>query len=422
MNPENNNPFSNTGANGMGTAGSAPAGVPPFDLTTPSGMNSASGASGLSMADSMASAEDNLTAAGLASPSASNVMGLDQISASSPSAMMTPPAEEPLVPAAPVPGSIGSVTSVPPTNAASSANNPAATPGSMASAQPTPSTNAASSMFTPVSPEAANPTANPAASAASDAGTPAANTPAASAPYNPFAKPAANPSANPAANKTTPSSTGAFQPAAIQKKMNLKDKLGGSKVKSPLILIMGGIIALLLVALIIFIVLYIGAVNNKEYVYVPSPAPEQSAKAETLTCTRQIQGAEVGKNGAVWGDTEIIANYNNNAMETISSVSRITFDSPDTAGVARGEYEASLWERAAANGGNLDGEVTIDGAVVTMNVRATADTAGMILSGQVVETTNDAGEVVSGVQVNTDLEAVQNEFTGQGFTCEVAEQ
>ena len=94
MNPEQNNPFSNPGG-------------------TPSAGSSNPFSGGLSMSDSLASAQDNLTSAGMAANTAPGVMGLDQIGASDPSAVMSSPTDEPLVPAAPVPGSIGSVTSVP---------------------------------------------------------------------------------------------------------------------------------------------------------------------------------------------------------------------------------------------------------------------------------------------------------------------
>lgn len=404
MNPENNNPFSNSG---LGSTSPAGAGTPPLNMTTPT--NSMNG--GLSMADSMASAQDNLTAAGLASPSTSNVMGLDQIGATSPSAMMTPPADDPLVPAAPVPGSIGSVTSMPMTSTPTSPAVMDATQSTPAATQPTVQSNAASSMFSPVAPEVANPTQADTA-----------------APYNPFAKPAANTTAPATATATTgsaakaPTTPGAFQPAAVAKKVSLKDKMGGDKFKNPLVLILCGIIAVLAVALIVFIILFINALNNKEYIYMPSPNNPETARREVLTCTRQIAGEEIGKAGAVWGDTEIVADYENDDLTNIKSVNRVTFDSPDAANVARGEYEASLWERANANGGNLDGEVLVEGAVVTMNVRATKDTAGMILSGKIVETTNEEGEVVNGIQVDTNLDAVQAEFVNQGFGCNIVQQ
>lgn len=401
MNPENNNPFSNSGLGGTSSTG---AGTPPLNMATST--NSMNG--GLSMADSMASAQDNLTAAGLASPNPSNVMGLDQIGATSPSAMMTPPADDPLVPAAPVPGSIGSVTSMPMADAAA--------PAAMGTAPSAPAAQSAAtgSMFNPVTPEAANPTQ--------------ADATASAAPYNPFAKPATNTAAPATATAAAggaakaPTTPGAFQPAAVAKKVSLKDKMGGDKFKNPLVLILCGIIAVLAVALIVFIVLFINALNDKEYIYMPSPNNPETARREVLTCTRQIAGEEIGKAGAVWGDTEIVANYENSDLTTINSVNRVTFDSPDAANIARGEYEASLWERANANGGNLDGEVLVEGAVVTMNVRATKDTAGMILSGKVVETTNEEGEAVSGVQVDTNLDAVQAEFVNQGFGCNIAQQ
>ncbi len=422
MNPENNNPFSNTG---MGATG-ASAGTPPLDLTSSSLGGTSS--NGLSMADSIASAQDSLTAAGLASPSTSNVMGLDQIGATNPSAMMTPPTEEPLVPAAPVPGSIGSVTSMPlnqPASSPMSTTSPMSTAPSSTDQPAGTSMNAAGSMFT----QASQNNTMPAVGAATDTVSQSQST----APYNPFAKTAspaqpttqAAPANNAAPSFAAPKATtpGAFQPANVAKKVSMKDKFGGGQFKNPLVLILAGLSAVLAVALVIFIVLYIGALNSKEYIYVPNPSTsENNTRNDTLTCTRQIAGEEIGKAGAVWGDMEVIANYSNGNMTTISSTNRVTFDSPDAANIARNEYEASLVERAATNGGSLDGEVLVDGAVVTMNVRATNETAGMILSGKVIETTNDEGEVVTGIQVDTNLDAVQAEFTSQGFSCNIAAQ
>ena len=63
MNPENNNPFSNTG---MGATG-ASAGTPPLDLTSSSLGGTSS--NGLSIADSNPTPDDTLTAARLPSPS-----------------------------------------------------------------------------------------------------------------------------------------------------------------------------------------------------------------------------------------------------------------------------------------------------------------------------------------------------------------
>ena len=96
MNPEENNINSNP--------------------TTPGGTNPAGGDNDLTMADGLASAQDNLTSAGLAASTDDGIMDLNQLGATAPEAVMTPPIDDPLVPAAPVPGSIGSVTSVPPVN------------------------------------------------------------------------------------------------------------------------------------------------------------------------------------------------------------------------------------------------------------------------------------------------------------------
>lgn len=122
MNPGDNNPLNNTGA---GATDGGAMGSSPLDFSAPAGSSSVNG---LSMADSMAAAQDNLTSAGMAAPDAnSNALGLDQISSMDPAASMAT-SDQPLVPAAPVPGSIGSVTSVPPlTPAPDPADSTAAT-------------------------------------------------------------------------------------------------------------------------------------------------------------------------------------------------------------------------------------------------------------------------------------------------------
>lgn len=106
MNPDGTNPSTNTGAGATSDSGAGAVVPPALDFTSSDTTN-------LSMADSLASAADNLTSAGMAAKTPDNgSIGLGQIGASDPSATMERP-DEPLVPAAPVPGSLGSVTSGP---------------------------------------------------------------------------------------------------------------------------------------------------------------------------------------------------------------------------------------------------------------------------------------------------------------------
>ena len=196
MNPEDNNLNPNPGMPGAGMTN-----------------DPLSGTGGLNMADGLASAQDNLTSAGLAASTGGGVMDLNQLGATAPEAVMTPPIDEPLIPAAPVPGSIGSVTSVPPVNAGAVDVMPMDTP----------------------SPVAGTPVAEPAP-----------------APYNPFAAP--QPTATSASNQpagTAPNP--AFQPAVPPKKSKMQ--------MSPLVIALGIISAILLVTTIVFVVLYINAKN-----------------------------------------------------------------------------------------------------------------------------------------------------------------
>ena len=111
MNSDGNNSFSGMDSNGYSGMNNG-AGI---DMSGLSGLNGYSD-SGATMADSFAAAQDNLTAAGLASSTPSNAIGLDQIAETDPERRWgdTTDDNKPLEPAAPVPGSIGSVTSVPP--------------------------------------------------------------------------------------------------------------------------------------------------------------------------------------------------------------------------------------------------------------------------------------------------------------------
>ena len=211
------------------------------------------GINGLSMADSLASAQDNLTAAGNATADTPNAIGLDEISAAKPEAEMASPMEEPLTPAAPVPGSIGSVTSVPP----------------LANAESMPDTTALDGQST--------------------------DTPA--APFNPFAtnsdpKMSATPTMNPA-----------FQPAPSAKaatKNHLKMHF------DPLTIGLMVAAGIFLITTIVFIFLYINALNNKEIVYYPQTVgPEVSV--ETLSCTQSV-------------DLGYLANYTDPVMANLTAV------------------------------------------------------------------------------------------------------
>lgn len=111
MNSDGDNSFSGMNSNDF----SGMSATPGVDISGLSGLNGYSD-TGATMADTFAAAQDNLTAAGLASTTHSDAVGLDQIAESDPNRSWNKPSDsdKPLEPAAPVPGSIGSVTSVPP--------------------------------------------------------------------------------------------------------------------------------------------------------------------------------------------------------------------------------------------------------------------------------------------------------------------
>lgn len=286
MNPDNNNPFNPTSGDPLGNTGATP------------------GVGGLSMNDSLASAQDNLTSAGLAVDNSQGVMGLDQIGASAPEAIMTPPSNEPLVPAAPVPGSIGSVTSVPPIEP-----------------QPAP----APEVSQPYNPFAPNPVNEPA--------TPAAE------PVNPLVD---QPAVSNPAPAPTPAGAAPIQPAP-----STMSHAGGVKeaFRSPITLIMTIAAVIFLIATIVFVVLWRQAVDNPRIVYVPTVSENNTTtapKEAVLTCVRPISAesiAESGDTNIVSGENNISINYYGDDIESLTSVTTSVYSEAAQAEVARTDAE-----------------------------------------------------------------------------------
>lgn len=357
MNPENNNLTPNPGAPG--------AGLPNDPLNTAS-------PNGLTMSDGLASAQDNLTSAGLAATTDAGVMDLNQLSSTAPEAVMTPPIDEPLVPAAPVPGSIGSVTSVPPIN-------PDPTVAPVAPADPAATTD-------PTAPT--TPVAEPAP-----------------APYNPFAQTAPAPSATATSEPTAPGMVPnpAFQPAVPPKtKMKL----------SPLTLGLAIAAGVLLIVAIVVTILYIHAINNPKIVYVPqTPSEESNARIEMLTCSRETDFAGyAGLEYPAIGSQTMVASYTNNTLRAVSMDYAMRFADENEANLAQANFAAEQADVFNTIANSFSVNYNVDGGNLDVE----------ILSGRDTLTDDDAATLMYGLgnaNASVSLDAVRNLYESAGYTC-----
>lgn len=394
MNPGDNNPLNNTGAGG---ASGSTAGSSPLDFTAPTGNSSVN--AGLSMADSMAAAQDNLTSAGMAAPDVQTAMGLDQIGASDPMATMAAP-DQPLVPAAPVPGSIGSVTSVPPLNSTPEV------PDSVTNTAPGVSPN--------------NPFANtPATTIAEGAGGVGSALPTDSAkaaepvqPYNPFA---AQPGSMPTSSTSVPD---ALQPQSEK----FTADADGKKPKNLLTIILGGLAALFAVTTIIFLVLWMQAKDNvgtgNPIVIPPIDETPVEDTLAIMTCSRD-DGVGEGIEGLAELQTLnrlLTANFKNGELTSIELANGYGFATPEAAEAMRGYFEAqiaSLAELGTQMGIEpITAEFVIDGYTVSERFAASPDKLiGSYLPVFMLNPENMSEPFY--------LEDAQAAYEGQGFVCQV---
>ena len=281
--------------------------------------------------------------------------------------------DEPLVPAAPVPGSIGSVTSVP----------PVADPAAPADA---PADNAFA-----------------AAAAAEPAATP----------FNPFAQPAdtaaptgpaapATDSVNPVFQPANPGTTPAAHPA---KKPAIRPQL--------LILILGIAAGLFLIATIVLAILYVNALNNKEVVYYPQVTDPEPV-VETLSCTQVLDLAYLaGYATPVNGNRAVTATYTDDALTALTVSYDATYNSDLDANTARANLEAAQISLVNAPESAFTAAYNVNGATMLADLQSVDDLL-----------TNDAAETllfgaVSGnpdAMTRTGLEAT---LTQAGATCTV---
>lgn len=390
MNPEENNPLtSSTGMPGMG------------------GMNNQAampGIGGLSMADSLASAQDNLTSAGLAAPSAQGVMGLDQLGASNPEAVMAPPMEEPLVPAAPVPGSIGSVTSVPagnmnPINPFAPTEPMGAQPAQGGPVQvPDVAPQAPFNPFAPVEPTSQN----PAVTAANSPMNPAA----------PNAQPSAPAGQPAAANAPKPGINPAFQPAAPA---HAKKTQGGKKPMNMTVILLAALSAVLAIALVVFIVLFVNAINNPKVVYVPTTSNEDSNNSiEMLSCSKETDFAFlVGSEYPINGSESFSASYSKDQIKALSLKYDIIFGEGYDLNIARDNLAAGQVEFVNSLGNKFTADYTVDQDELIAEIKSANNAE--LTENEINAFLHSNGENLG----NNSIEAIQTQYEALGFTCSI---
>ncbi len=414
MNPNENNPSSPTGAGGAAggatpaSAASSTSGIPsPIDFTNPSALNT--NTSSLSMADSLASAQDNLTSAGqAANTGASTAMGLGQLGANDPSASMERPAET-LKPADPVPGSIGSVTSVPPlaNTVAEPMNSPAF--GGGVSTSSTDAAGGATGSAMPVMGAAGG------AAASSATATPATSTTSAKPVqpyYNPFAR----------TNMGTSTATSSTNvPPALQPQVSkFSDKLnGGEKKKGNLMMLLGWLLAALFaVAAIVFAILWLNAKDNERIIYRDPPI-SQDPVTDTVTmmnCTQDYGNVAIeGLANLTNSRREIVARFVNDQLNKIDLANIYTFADNFAAEESRGYFDShNAWYGDIANNLGVAAVTTnlnIEGNTVRYDVSATADNLVGDYIGVFNLTPNGEGKI------ETSLESISQAYTNAGFMC-----
>lgn len=398
MNPEETNPMANTGT--AGTTGGGMAGSP-MDFTT-----SNDGAK-LSMADSLASAEDNLTSAGMAAKTiGSDAIGLDQIGASDPTATMARP-DEPLTPAAPVPGSLGSAMSGPAigtampsagttgpmgmssTGVAPTGSSQAGTMSTGTEANGTSSMGGASGFTTAPATSTSSMAMNAGMGALTAVPMGSGMTGSASqAPYNPFA---------------------VQEPAPVQPKVDMAAATKAKKKPNTVMIIMIGLIAVLAVAVVVLAVLWQQAVNNPKIKYVTQQPAEEQPVAEyvTLVCSKTMGAEEVGGEGMVGLTSVTETDRMNYVAGTLSSVAVTQNYLFADAMAAQGM--APMFDQIVAG---MPG--TANYVVNDMAVDFSVELSGDQLSGW----TLNQGQTAEGVSlISLGADEAKANLEGQGYTC-----
>ncbi len=370
MNPEENNPLTNPGVPDYGLA-NGQMNVPGNDLA---------------MSDSLSMAGDSLTAAGMAAaPTMSGPLNFNQLdSVDNGNNPVITPNEEPLVPAAPVPGSIGSVTSVP--AAAEPMANPFAPEPMATGAMPAPEVEPQAAPYNPFAQAASGPISAPA-----PAPTPAPT----STPEQP-----AQPFMTPAKDTINP----AFQPTPMP---------AGSKKAhsmSPLTAILAIVCALLLISTIVFAALFINAKNNTKIVYVPTVSGgESDSQISFLSCSHSEEmNWLINDAYVVPASRTLTMNYSNDELSAILDERQATLATEEDANIAQ-----DIFRNANAEAVLMDTITTsVNGNILDMSISQEGDSF-----------TNDSALVylygaTEGVPT-TSMEDVRNTFEAEGYICTV---
>ncbi len=421
MNPDNNNPFSSTGA---GTTSNSYGSMsnPNYGTTNAMG-NTASPMSPAS--DSLTSAADTLNAAAGLNPNGVSAPGYNQYSATS-NTDTTPQlsvSEGPLTPAAPVPGSIGSVTSVPPVATPESSAMPTFAPagsttGSYDSTATGTTTNTATSsnMFTPAS--------------GTTGATSASTTSNTTQPYNPFAKDTNKTSTTSQASGTgaatsstahqmTPTA-GATTPSAAMNaaKAAAGTKGGSSKQPSKLMIILGIALAITTISTIVFIILYIQALNSPKTIQVPPMTNNNNvttSSVKNLTCTQEATNSEGGATV-----NELVAKYVDNSLDTITLSTTDNYGTPEAAQAAQDAFVSQREARLRL------AEISQEPFTVAYNIEPSGDISVLKYSVSAKANQLNASNAESAFggfttvdgEVDTALESVRNNYESVGYVCE----
>lgn len=471
MNPDGTNSSTNTGAtgsagNGAGTGSVVP---PALDFTS-------SDTTSLSMADSLASAADNLTSAGMAAKEPDNgSIGLGQIGASDPSATMERPTE-PLVPAAPVPGSLGSVTSGPAVATSDDTTPASAAPSASAVGSAGFGGNATTGFGTApagfsatsgfgagagVSTAAGLGATNNAGSAgragmagglsgagmtnggiantgamnagmantettsagmtgvgtsgagAANIGTP--NIGASSEPYNPFAARMGAKSPAGSAGAQTSSTNVPMGSQPVTEKFSTK--LSGAHKSGLLTVVLGILAAVSLVMAVVFAILWQQAEANKKVVYEP-PKDDTNVNhtMAMITCTKDL-GADLAETlaGLTGHSATVTANFSDDNLTTIALLNKYFFVDNAAAEAARPFFADQVtWYNDVANNLGI-AAATTSTEVVDAALNFDVSVAPEQLMGDYIGVFGlAAGE---DGKVNGSRESVQSHYEANGFVC-----
>lgn len=395
MNPSDNNPTSPFGASGA-AGGVTPS---PVDFTNPSNLNT--NTSSLSMSDSLSSAKEDLTSAGQAATTSTS--GATSLSDSGSAAMETP--MQSLTPAEPVPGSIGSVTSVPPKapepmdmsalSGNKMANNSSAGAGMGAGATMSAgqATTTAGQSTTPVQPY-----------------------------YNPFARnsmPGSGFSGGSTSNTASamPTSSTNIPPALQPQTEKFSDKLKMPKEKKGNVMALLGwlLAALFAVAAVIFAILWQQAENKEpKVIYVPQEPVEE--EISMVSCTQDLGGEAVeGLENLIDHNRAMKATFANGTLATIDLSNTYNFIDNAAAEAARGYFDGltSWYGEIAGNLGinAIGSDLAIEDNSLRYSVSANKDQLIGDYIGVFMLTGNEDGTV------NADSETVKGVYEGMGFGC-----